>query len=499
MRRGKRYDNEPKLNIKKVIAVFIAFAVIIMFVIAIKNLIKSDNPNNQLVSTAYLLINQNNKWGVMDNNSKIIIEPTYDEAIIIPDKSKDVFICTYDANYEENTYKTKVLNSKGREIFKEYDKAAALENYDESNNLWYEDNVLLVEKEGKYGLINFDGKQILNTEYDEIYTLKGTKNSIITVQNEKKGLVNCLGQQVIENQYEDIQSLGEQTESYIIKKDNLYGVNNILECKYSEIKALNNEEIFCVKDGKTYKVIDIDGKNVFNEKFDSIESIQDNIIVYKYNKKYYAYDIQNKKKLKKSYKELIYTANNLLIAKSDSNYGIINMDGETKVKQEYSNIHYYKDANIYELEKKNSDLNKILSSKLENIATGIVNDINSTKSYIRIWTENGYEYYDLNGEKKESKDILTQNNLFLSKQNGKYGFVDKNGNVVVDYQYDDATEQNEFGYIAVKKDGLWGSLDQSGNVICETKYNLENNLLIDFVGEYHLGEDINLNYYTNKN
>ena len=86
--------------------------------------------------------------------------------------------------------------------------------------------------------------------------------------------------------------------------------------------------------------------------------------------------------------------------------------------------------------------------------------------------------------------------MFLSKQNSKYGFVDEKGNIVVDYIYDDATEQNEFGYIAVKKDGLWGSLDKQGNVICETKYSLENNLLVDFIGEYHLGEDLNLMYYT---
>ena len=39
MSRGRRYNNEPKLNIKKVIAVIIAIIVIVMFVIAIKNLI----------------------------------------------------------------------------------------------------------------------------------------------------------------------------------------------------------------------------------------------------------------------------------------------------------------------------------------------------------------------------------------------------------------------------------------------------------------------------
>ena len=124
--------------------------------------------------------------------------------------------------------------------------------------------------------------------------------------------------------------------------------------------------------------------------------------------------------------------------------------------------------------------------------------MNYEKSYIKIWTEDGYSYCNLNGEKLDSKNVLTENNLFLSKQNNKYGFVDKNGNVVIDYIYDDAREQNEFGYISVKKGGLWGSINNKGDIICETKYNLDDNLLIDFIGEYHLGEDVNLMYYTNK-
>ena len=50
--------------------------------------------------------------------------------------------------------------------------------------------------------------------------------------------------------------------------------------------------------------------------------------------------------------------------------------------------------------------------------------------------------------------------------------------------------------IAVKKDGLWGSLDKNGNVVVEPKYNLEDNLVIDFIGEYHLRVELNLKYYT---
>ena len=498
MSRGRRYSHEPKLNIKKVIAVAIAFAVIIMFIIAIKNLLNSDSSASNLVSKSYFLFNKDNKWGVIDNNAKTIIEPTYEDSIIIPNNKKDIFICTYNVNYDDETYETKVLNAKGKEIFAEYDKVSALDNYDENNNLWYEDNVLLVEKDGKVGLIDFNGNEILEISYDKIYTLKGTKNALITEKDGKKGLVNHLGLQVVGNKYDEIKSLGEDTKGYIVKLDGKYGVEGILDCKYQDIKVLNNEKVFCVKENGKYKVINTEGNTVFNEKFTNIETIKDNVIVYKYNNKYYAYDIENNKKLGKSYKTLKYTANNLFIFRTNNNYGIIDINSETKVKQEYANINYYKDINIYELEGKNSDVNVILNGELKEIAKGIISEVNTEKAYIKLWTEDGLGYYNLSGEKIETKDILTNNNLFLSKQNNKFGFVDKEGNVVVDYIYDDAKEQNEFGYVAVKKDGLWGSLNKAGQILVDTKYNLDNNLLVDFIGEYHLGEDINLMYYTDK-
>ena len=296
MGRGRRYNNEPKLNIKKVIGVILAIVVIVMFIIAINNLLKSDSSTTNLASTAYFLINEDNKWGVIDNNAKIIIEPTYEDAIIIPNKKQAVFICTYDANYDKGTYKTKVLDSKGKEIFSQYDKVLPLENYDENNNLWYEDNVLLTEKDGKFGLIDLNGNQILEISYEKIYTLKGIKNSLITEKNGKKGLVNNVGNVLVESEYDEIKSLGEDTKSYIVKLNNKYGIEGILDCKYEEIKPLNNKEVFCVKiDGK-YKVINTEEKTVFNEKFDNIETIKDNIIVYKYNNKYCAYDIENNTK-----------------------------------------------------------------------------------------------------------------------------------------------------------------------------------------------------------
>ena len=140
-------------------------------------------------------------------------------------------------------------------------------------------------------------------------------------------------------------------------------------------------------------------------------------------------------------------------------------------------------------------MSKVFDSNFEEKVTGIVSEINASKGYIRVYTEGEYKYFNFKFEEKLSSTFLTTNTLFLSKKNGKYGYIDKDGNVVVDYIYDDATEQNTSGYVAVKKDGLWGSIDTKGNVVIKPEYNLDNNIKIDFIGSWHLCEDVNANYY----
>ena len=51
-----------------------------------------------------------------------------------------------------------------------------------------------------------------------------------------------------------------------------------------------------------------------------------------------------------------------------------------------------------------------------------------------------YKYYNLNGEEISNIQALKNNTIFLSKKDGKYGYVDKKGNSVTEFIYDDATE-----------------------------------------------------------
>lgn len=499
MESGKRYEEaEPKLNFKKVIAVIIAIAVIFMFVLAIKYLIKNDSTTGKMESASYFSVYTNGKWGVIDNNANIIVDPIYSEMIIIPDNKKDVFICTYDVDYENGTYKTKVINSKNQEILENYENVLPIENYDENNNLWYEKDVLTYEKDGKVGLINFKGKKILNAEYEKIYALKGKEKRLLIEKNGKIGLISTEGKVIIENNYKSILSIGKNTDNYIIEtEEGKYGVADILECKYEEIVPIDSKEVFQVKTEGKYIVIDKEEKEVFKESFDKIKQVKDNIIIYKTGNIYKLYDLTNEKILDGEYEDATYASDKNIIVKKDNKYGVINTSGEEKLEKKYNSVIYYSEADIYEADE-GKGTNIIFNNQFEEILLGVVSNIDETKGYIKLWTEEGYKYYNFRGQEEDIKKVLSESTIFLKKQDNKYGFVDKNDNNITEFIYDDATEQNPYGFAAVKKDGLWGAIDKDGKIVCEIKYNLDNNLIIDFIGEYYLGEDINLMYYTDK-
>lgn len=502
--RGRRFENEPKLNVKKVFAVIIAIAVLVMFVFIIKGILQKGEEKGKITSESYYTIFKDNKWGVINSNGETIIDPSYAEMIVIPDNKKDVFICTYDVNYETGDYKTKAINSKNEQIFKDYAQIEAIQNSDENNNLWYEKNALKVMKNNKYGLINLDGKEILPTQYDEIQGIKGISNCLKIKKENQYGIANAEGKIIIESKYSDITILGKDDKSGFIVKDETgkHGILNylgiqILEPKFEAVKNIYGNDLYVIIEANTEKIVDKEGKIILDNGYDKVSQIlknKDNGIIYEKDGKFGVMTLTGEIKINPEYQQLKEVKDGVLIAKNNEKYGIISLTNEKKIDFNYTSINYIESADIYVLETENASAS-ILDSNFETKLTGIVNQINEEKGYIKIRAGEEYKYYNFKFEEKNASDILASNTLFLSKKDGKYGYVDKNGKVIVDYKYDDAKEQNTCGFAAVKKDGKWGSIDTKGNVVLEPTYNLDNYLEIDFIGKWHLGQDINLNYY----
>lgn len=502
MSRGKRYEAEGKLNYQKVFAVVLAIAVVIMFIFIVRNILNQREKSSK--NYEYFLLYAENKWGIINQDGEIVIKPSYREMIVIPNKTKEIFICTYNINEETGAYETKVINSKNEEILTEYEKIEAIQNIDQNNNIWYEENILKVKKDGKYGLIDLNGKIILPIEYSQITGLKGVENSIIIEKDGKIGLANDNGSIIIEPNYKEIKNLGDTYKNgYItINEEGKYGListtkKQILESKYDEISQIYLKEYYLVKENGKQKLIKSSGETIIEDGFDEIKSITSNGVIYVKDNLYGEMSETGEIEIQAKYQDLKQSTEGIYIAKQNEKYGIIDFVGNEKIPFNYAEITYDEKTNLYLAENEQYQTS-IIDNEFNIKITGILSEINTEKDYIKMRIDDEYKYYNFKLEEKSNTEILKENTIFLSKKDGKYGYVDKKGNAVTEFIYDDATEQNENGYVAVKKNGLWGSLDKDGNIVIEPQYNLENNLKINFIGKWHLGEDLNMNYYCEK-
>ena len=501
MGKGRRYSAEEHLNLKKVFAVIIAFVVIIMAIVIVKKVLTKAKNSTPIEILDYFALYQDDKWGILGSNGTVVIDPMYQEMPIVVDKNKDVFLFTYDINEEDGSYKIKAVNSKNEEIFTNYDKVEALENYDQAGNVWYEENVLKVQKDGKWGLIDLNGNEILNIAYDNIETLKGIENSLIIKSGDLVGLINNKGTQITDCQYSQITSFGDDYKNgYItVNQENKYGLisssgSKILENQYEKIDNIYSDKYFVIEEGGKQKLIDKEGNTILTDGFDEIKQIANSGIVFTSGNKYGVMNFEGNILINPTYDNLQEINTDVFLASKDAKMGLIDIEENEKLSFNYKNITYNKLANLYIADDENYN-SSILDSNFEIKLQGIVSEMNTDDGYMKLKVDDGYKYYNFKFEEKNIQDILLDAQIFISKNNGKYGFVDSKGNTVVDYIYDDATELNEYGYAAVKKDGLWGAIDKEGNVVIEPSYNLDNNLVIDFIGKWHLGLDLNMNYY----
>lgn len=502
MSKGRRYDGEQKLNIKKVFAVIAVIVIFVLAIVGIRKILKSDKNTfvSKNIELHYYTVFKNGNWGVINSSGESIIEPANGEMIEIPDKSKGVFVCTYDVNNVDESFKTKAINEKNQEIFTGFDNVYTLRNYDDNKNMWYESNVLKVQKDGKFGLINLDGTEILPCEYDSIETYKGVRNCLVLKKDTNYGIANTKGHIVVPVQYLSVKPIEKDVNNgYIIKNsENKYGVissngNIALECKYDEIEDMVDANRYLVKENEKWMLIAEDGTSYLAGKVNDVIDMNNGDVIIKQNGKYGVENIQTELKLPYEYDDLAYLFDNKYLAKKDGKYGMINTNNEVVVDFKYDEIIYKKGDGYVKGKIANNSYEYINKDGNVKFTAGEETRVNG---FIRIKNETDVKYYNTALEEKSNKDVYTSNTLFIKKENGKYGFVDKDGKEVVEAKYDDATEQNDYGFVAVKKDGKWGSLDQYGNVVLEPSYVIKDGHEIDFIGRWHVCADKNANYYT---
>ena len=177
-------------------------------------------------------------------------------------------------------------------------------------------------------------------------------------------------------------------------------------------------------------------------------------------------------------------------------------------------------AQNVEVKKVNVNVIEVSASSLDEIEEMATKDVEDTKEKLESKRDAlseeilDFDAYTKNVNKVKAyyEDALKQTELLsirlreyaykyaelIMKEDTSYKEKYKDLSGIYDYIYDDAREQNEYGFASVKKNGMWGCVNSKGKQVMTPAYQLESNSLIEFINKWHLGEDLNLNYYTDK-
>lgn len=550
---------------KKKYVVILVVILIIVFCLALFMIINNIQKNNihyeieQVKDYNYFVIKQDDKYGVMDKQGNVLVSSRFDN-VKIPNPEKEVFICYDDDNII-------ILNENQEEMFKEFELVEPIRLKNIVSDLMYEKSVLKYKKDNKYGIINFEGKQITKPIYDEIDSFSNKEGELLVKQGDKYGVINIKGNKIINIQYNQIVSDnyykeqdGYKYSGYIVSiKTNegyRYGYVNyegkeILKCEYNELSRITDIEdekdlcLICAKNGryglnrngtdtilneyqsirydkvtnnvvieksKKYGVSSLDGNVIIPLEYNQVDingmylyakKEQGTVVFDKYGKEVnmsansvklpvkdgeyiininsidgmtlYGVTNHDEKiliKLEYTYIEYLYDKYFIACGK-DGKLGILDDNGNIKLEMKYDSIQKISDTKIIQAVSSQSSITELYSSSFEKICEIENINIEHLDEYLKIFNEKELYYFDQDGKELKSNQIYLDNPIFASKnKDGKWGFVDKDNKIIINYNYDRVTEMNKYGFAGIKKDGKWGVVDNQGNIIVEPKYSI---------------------------
>lgn len=560
-------------KIRWIIIGIVAVIIIAISIMAIINEVQLHYKVEEISEYKYFTLEQNQKYGVIDRNGNIVIEAEY-EAVQIPNPSKAIFVCVKEYNENTKEYETVVYNEKKEVLLSNYKNVQAISIYTNVNSTPYEKSVLTYKENGKYGLINLEGKQITKPVYDEISSINYKEGTFLVKQNELEGIINMKGKVIIKCEYESVTSDNYYSENgnkkqagFIVSKKTedgyRYGYANyrgtiILNPIYTQLERVteianekgvyfiafkngqagllkNNKEIlnyeyediqynvlgsiFVTKRNGKYGAVNQEGTTVLYPEYDNVytggmylNALKDkDIFIFDLNGKkietnevsktktenanyYITIDKNNKYKvvdskdniiIDKDYTYIEYLPGDYFIVERDSKSGIIDSNGKSVIELKYDSISRINETDILQMEKdKNIALYNLNMKEIVSMDNAIVKEVKDEKAYILLYSDTDFKYLDKKGNILTSQNLFENNTLFAKNINGKWGFVDKDGNLKVQNDYELVTDFNKYGFAGIKKDGKWGSINQNGEVVQEPTYDLKRNIP-EFVGKYY--------------
>ena len=434
---------------------------------------------------------QDEKIGLINLEGEVIAEPIYESIEGLPYKEGELLV--------QLEGKYGIINNKGNDLVEPQYDQITVDNYTTEEDGYKRAGYIVsntTEDGYRYGYVDIDGKVLLEPQYTEVSRITNMKDNeniyLIVAQNGQYGMVKNQDQ-IIENEYQSI-SYNSANNTLTLEKTKKYGVATlegkiIIPVEFAQIDST----------GKYIYATDVDGNmDVYQEDGNPAE-IDSNVYILETENENYqikidnsqgsVYSILNKNGEQitiQNYAYINYLYDNyFIVSVTGGKVGVINDKEEPIIEIQYDSIEKVEgtDYIITRLSENNST--QLYDKNFKQLCEMTNAIVRAEKNYVKVYNDTETRYFNLEGNEKQNTELLANNQIYAKYQDGKWGFVDKSGDVVVDYIYDKATDLNSYGYAGIKLDGKWGVVNSNGEVIVEPTYTLNTQTEPEFIKDYY--------------
>ena len=370
-----------------------------------------------------------------------------------------------------------------------------------------------VQKDGVWGLINYDGKILVEPYWDIIGDYS---NGLFLVKKGKLyGYIDKYGKVVIEPEFGQATNFSEGLTSF--KKEDSYGFmdknyNIIIDATWKEVSEFKNGLSKVVDwSGKT-GFIDKNGNIIINTIWDSVGEFNEGLCPVSLNGKMGFINKNGDVKIDLVYDWVEGFKNGISKVVIDGKYGLIDSQNNVITKIEWDYIGEFRDGmGLVSSGLENSKYGYVdLTGKLvvkptwdntvgfnENLAPvmkyGLWGYIDKTGKEVipciykyaglfyngvSVVSNLDGKYIFINNSGNKVNETLWDNygsylngKLIPVNKDGKWGFINSQGKIITKNIYDGVTGHYD-GYTGVKKDGKWGFVDEKGNLVVNTVWDI---------------------------
>ena len=514
---------------KKVIGVIIGIIILVIAVIVAIGVYRQSKRNYEIEEVKqyqYFKIYEAGKYGVINKEGDILIEPQY-AMIMIPNPSKPVFVC-YEVYDEINkNYKTIVYNDNKEQLYSQYEQVQPFIFSEITSELPFEKSILKTKQGDLYGIIDFSGKEIVAPTYESIESLPYKEGMLLIQKNGKYGLMNMKGTIILPTEYDLIEADGyysnssqNKKEGYIIanKTDQgyRYGYINsqgkkILEVEYNEIERINSiledEKIYimAMKNGKmgVYQnetiVIPHDYEDIVYNKVNNLFTVQKNgkqgvinlqgniVLQAEYDDIQFSgkiikatkegntvfYNDKGEEQEKSNFADILYTTNDdyFITINQEGKYGVIDKQKQTIIQNNFEYIEYaFKDYFICTQNGKLGVVNTQQQYEIDFVYNviqrvqdkNILQTINTESNTIEIYNQDMQKVYSM-----QNATMYIEDNYIKLVSDVDRQYFDNYGNII-----SNQTLFPENQLLAIKQEGKWGFVNQAGEIKVEAQYDM---------------------------